>query len=111
MPYPGESETILKEGRSYELVADDIEAENYRLEPSNKISGTLTILKFGDVNGDGTVDVADIASVITVMAGSASGSLATAADVNRDGVVDVADIATIIDTMAANARRYRHLSK
>ncbi len=53
----------------------------------------------GDVNGDGAVDVADIASIIDVMAGSAP-SLATAADVNGDSSVDVADIATIIDIMA-----------
>ena len=53
-----------------------------------------------DVNGDGTVDVADIATVISVMAGSAGDSPASA-DVNGDGTVDVADIATIISEMAA----------
>ena len=53
----------------------------------------------GDVNGDMTIDVADIGSVIDVMAGSAGVSPAEA-DVNGDGVVDVADIGTIIDTMA-----------
>jgi hypothetical protein len=54
----------------------------------------------GDVNGDNTIDVADIATIISVMAGSASGSLADIADVNGDGTVDVADIATIISIMA-----------
>ena len=58
----------------------------------------------GDVNGDGSVDVADIASIISVMAGSASGSLAANADVNGDSTVDVADIATVISIMAAQAR-------
>ena len=58
----------------------------------------------GDVNGDMTIDVADIGSVIDVMAGSASVS-PTEADVNGDGVVDVADIGTIIDQMAAQARK------
>ena len=62
--------------------------------------------KPGDVNGDFTIDVADIASVIDVMA---KGNNDKAADVNGDGVVDVADIATIIDEMAANARRQREL--
>ena len=56
-----------------------------------------------DVNGDGTVDVADIASIISVMAGSAD-TLKAAADVNSDGTVDVADIATIISRMAELAR-------
>ena len=67
--------------------------------------------KPGDVNGDFTIDVADIASVIDVMAGGSgiANPLQQAADVNGDGVVDVADIATIIDEMAANARRQREL--
>ena len=56
----------------------------------------------GDVNGDQTVDVADIASVIDVMA---AGTNDAAADVNGDGTVDVADIAEIIDVMAAQARQ------
>ena len=51
----------------------------------------------GDVNGDGSVDVADIASVISVMAGDGNYD---AADVNGDGSVDVADIASIISIMA-----------
>ena len=55
----------------------------------------------GDVNGDGIVDVADIASIITVMAASSN---LPAADVNGDGVVDVADIASVISIMAAKAR-------
>lgn len=58
---------------------------------------TIKTVKRGDVNGDNRVDVADIASVIDVMA---NGSNDNAADVNHDGKVDVADIATIIDTMA-----------
>lgn len=65
----------------------------------------------GDVNGDGTVDVADIAAIIDVMAG-ASGTtnplqqeLRQRADVNNDKTVDVADISAVIDIMVANARR------
>ena len=56
----------------------------------------------GDVNGDGVVDVADIAAVIDVMAGGQSSMVngQSFADVNGDGTVDVADIATIITIMA-----------
>ena len=54
----------------------------------------------GDVNGDGTVDVADISSVISVMAGDAEEPMSTRADVNGDGTVDVADISTVISIMA-----------
>ena len=59
----------------------------------------------GDVNGDGVVDVADIASIITFMAGNGTGQTLETADVNEDGAVDVADIAAVIDIMAANARQ------
>ena len=58
-----------------------------------------------DVNGDGVVDVADIATIIDVMAGKGDAALKNAADVNGDGTVDVADIATVITRMAELARR------
>ena len=58
--------------------------------------GSLT----GDANGDGTVDVADIATVISVMAHGSAGDSPASADVNGDGTVDVADIASIISIMA-----------
>ena len=67
----------------------------------NQENDSTTVIR-GDVNLDGTVDVADIAAIIDIMAGatvpgaSASGN----ADVNGDGTVDVADIATVIDIMA-----------
>lgn len=51
----------------------------------------------GDVNGDNSVDVADISAIITEMA--APGHYSTA-DVNDDGAVDVADISTVITIMA-----------
>ena len=51
----------------------------------------------GDVNGDGTVDVADISAIISVMAGTATYA---DADVNKDGTVDVADISNVISIMA-----------
>jgi hypothetical protein len=57
-------------------------------------------LKKGDVNGDGVVDVADIATIIDVMAGKGDAATQAAADVNGDTQVDVADIATVIDIMA-----------
>ncbi len=58
---------------------------------------TIKAMMHGDVNEDGSVNVADIASVIDVMAAGTNDKLA---DVNNDGRVDVADIAIIIDIMA-----------
>ena len=54
----------------------------------------------GDVNTDGSVDVADISAIISVMAGSATYD---AADVNGDGSVDVADISSVITIMAGGS--------
>ena len=51
----------------------------------------------GDVNLDGTVDVADVSAIISVMAGVAN---YPEADVNVDGTVDVADISAVITIMA-----------
>ena len=64
----------------------------------------LKIFKFvgaagiqGDVNGDEHVDVADISSILTVMANGGNDAVA---DVNGDGYVDVADISTVLTIMA-----------
>ena len=55
-----------------------------------------------DVNNDGSVDVADIATVIDVMAGIVTDAdLCSRADTNKDGSVDVADISIVIDVMAS----------
>ena len=61
-------------------------------------------VKQGDVNADGSVDVADISAIISFMAGDSSYSNA---DVNEDGTVDVADISNVISIMAESARRQK----
>ena len=89
-------------------VARDMAGNVEQKEPHSELTLTVSERQKGDVNGDGRVDVADIATTIDVMAGTVgSGSAAAAsvrADVNGDGHVDVADIASIIDIMAALAR-------
>ena len=52
----------------------------------------VTIL--GDVNGDGTVNTADVTALVNYLHGSGTVN-ETAADVNRDGVVDIADVTAI----------------
>ena len=89
--------------RSHEE-ATDIKNENATLEDAIKayLEALENAAIEGDVNGDGAVDVADIATIISVMAwGSGTDTeLAWTADVNADGTVDVADIATVISIMA-----------
>lgn len=79
------------------VIALVIDAATGRIANSAKSNiGTSTI---GDVNGDGAVDVADISSVITIMADSSND---LKGDVNGDKAVDVADISAIISIMAGN---------
>ena len=67
------------------------------------VEPTTNVYAQGDANHDGSIDVADIATVITVMAGEGDDpEKARACDVNGDGSVDVADIASIISIMAAS---------
>ena len=54
-------------------------------------------LASGDVNLDGTVDIADAVSVLNAMAGQ---PVAGNADVNGDGTVDIADLVTVLNIMA-----------
>ena len=54
-------------------------------------------LKSGDVNGDGTIDIADAVAVLNAMAGKAvSGN----PDVNGDGTLDIADAVKVLNIMA-----------
>lgn len=91
----------------YAILTTDIinDSINYVLsftKAIEEVNGTV-----GDVNGDGVVDVADISSIISVMAGELNEDdpAVARADVNADGSVDVADISTVITIMASNARR------
>ena len=51
----------------------------------------------GDVNLDGTVDIADAVTVLNAMAGE---QVAGNADVNGDQSVDIADFVTVLNIMA-----------
>ena len=55
------------------------------------------VVAHGDVNNDKKVDVADIASILSVMAGTSTYKYS---DVNGDCRVDVADIASVLTVMA-----------
>ena len=54
---------------------------------------------YGDVNGDGVVDGADIQEVINTIL---SGKYVANADVNEDQVVDGADIQEVINVILGN---------
>jgi hypothetical protein len=54
----------------------------------------------GDVNGDGTPDVADVVVLYNIIAGNTEAT--PAADVNGDGEVDVADVVKLYNIIAGN---------
>lgn len=92
------------EGKAYNIVETVAFASN-GLEgmPSAPITLTLRRYTLGDVNDDGTINVADVTSILSIMAGNQSGSLIQeAADVNEDGTINVADVTSVLSIMAGN---------
>ena len=92
-------------GTKYKFDINTIGKAYARIDGGTSAPGYFTYKEAsstGDVNGDNTVDVADIGNIIDVMA---AGDNDASADVNGDNSVDVADIGMVIDIMAANSRR------
>ena len=100
-PYDGKGQLKIN---IYALNAGKSMAIGNVVLTGNIVATGGTETKKGDVNGDGTVDVADIAAIISVMCGAAEqqqgDTTPSPADVNGDGQVDVADISTVISIMA-----------
>ena len=67
--------------------------------PSSPMNMTMKMYTLGDVNDDGFIDIADVTSVLTIMAGG-SNLIEEAADVNEDGYIDIADVTSILSIMA-----------
>ena len=58
----------------------------------------------GDVNGDGSVNISDVTTLIDyLLSGNASGVNLTAADCNQDSSVNISDVTTLIDYLLSGA--------
>lgn len=55
----------------------------------------------GDVNKDNFVDIADVVSVLNIMAQSGTPAEYPEADVNNDTFIDIADVVSVLNIMAA----------
>lgn len=55
-------------------------------------------VKFGDVNGDGIVDVSDVTALINMILGTTPADLKVA-DINADGILDVTDVTALINAI------------
>jgi hypothetical protein len=88
---------LVQDKSKLSAVALLIDRSNNQIVNAAKVNIKTAKDAIGDVNGDGTIDVADISAIISVMAGTAE---YINADVNGDGTVDVADISSVISIMA-----------
>lgn len=69
------------------------------VEPPEGWQPPVTVL-MGDVNGDGTINVADVTALIDYMLGDSTTTIhLEAADINGDGTINVADVTGLIDLM------------
>lgn len=70
----------------------------YLYVPGNGMAAYLLSknVKFGDVNGDGKVDVSDVTALINMILGTTPADLEVA-DINADGILDVTDVTALIN--------------
>lgn len=70
--------------------------------PSSPTTLTLRRYTLGDVNDDGKINITDVTSVLTLMAGGTDANLIIeAADVNEDGKINISDVTSILTIMAS----------
>lgn len=60
-------------------------------------SAIVPIEDVGDVNGDGTVSIADVTALIDLLLGSDTADATMLSDVNLDGGITIADLTALID--------------
>lgn len=72
----------------------------YLYVPGNGMAAYLLSknVKFGDVNGDGKVDVSDVTALINMILGTTPADLEVA-DINADGILDVTDVTALINAI------------
>ena len=79
---------------------DIYEATNYWYKFIHPIVVIVIYDVTGDVNGDGSVTIADVTALIDILLGN--GTAPAAADVNGDGSVTIADVTALIDMLLGN---------
>ena len=94
-----------KTERKIKRIAETVDFESNGLAgmPSGPIDLTPAKYTPGDVNDDEKINIADVTSILSIMAGNQSDSLIReAADVNDDGAINVADVTSVLSIMAGN---------
>lgn len=79
-------------------ICTTVDGEEYRLEEDSCIVQLLSEQILGDVNGDGIVDVVDVAYLINYVLNGCTRSIHLEnAHMNDDGTLDVADVTMLIN--------------
>ena len=85
------------------IVPDGTEDQYQSTDWWNQFTQAKIILR-GDVNGDGTVNIADVTAMIDyLLSGDESSILLINGDVNKDGTVNIADVTALIDYLLSGA--------
>ncbi|MGN0222261.1 MAG: dockerin type I repeat-containing protein [Prevotella sp.] len=89
-------------GKTYRVVETiDFQSQGMVGQPSTPMTATVKTYTLGDVNDDGTINITDVTSILTLMAGKTEDNLIVeAADVNEDGVVNISDVTSVLSIMA-----------
>ena len=89
-------------GKTYRVLETiDYVSQSMVGQPSSPMTATVKTYTLGDVNDDGRINIADVASALSIMAGKSNDKfIREAADANEDGRVNIADIAKILAIIA-----------
>lgn len=91
----------VKPGETYYYYYKVISTDLKETDPSNIVAVTPKTATFGDANGSGAVDVADVVTVVNYSIGQdPKPFIFEAADMNADKQIDILDIIGIIKTIA-----------
>ena len=85
----------------YQVPSSGTYSYKLRFTPLTDIS--ISPVVPGDVNGDTSVDVADVTAVVSMILGTASST--DAGDVNADGVIDVSDVTMLVNKILNGTTR------
>ena len=82
-------------GPSSSLTEEDIDYAC--IDGGTSAPGYFTAKIVGDVNGDGTVTIADVTSLVNIILGKATAPASGVADVNGDHAVTIADVTSLVN--------------
>ena len=89
-------------GKTYRVLETiDFVSQSMVGQPSSPMTATVKTYTLGDVNDDGRINIADVASALSIMAGKSNDKfIREAADANEDGRVNIADVTKMLSIMA-----------